>query len=164
MPSPRPAFGVDASRFPDADSLARQPRCAWHDCESFQILELPVCRVHALAIHKHVKDALTMPSEPTPRPERPAYVYYLIIGPSTVKIGVTTCLIQRLNALRSELQYVVAIERGGRELERARHKEFAVERIRRREDFRLSERLKQHIEALQPQRDELIELAASPGG
>jgi hypothetical protein len=64
----------------------------------------------------------------------------------------------------TNMQYVVAIELGGWELEHQRHREFSEERIGRREDFRLSDRLKVHIEALQPQRDRLVELASRPGG
>jgi hypothetical protein len=66
--------------------------------------------------------------------------------------------------MRTDLQYVVAVEWGGRELERQRHLEFATERYGLREDFLLSDRLKAHIESLHPKRDEIITLAAQPGG
>jgi hypothetical protein len=84
-----------------------------------------------------------------------------MIGPSTVKIGTTTDLKSRLNQLRSDPQYVVAIEPGGRDVERQRHLQFATERIGRRENFRLSERLKRHIDDLHPLRDELVGLAST---
>jgi hypothetical protein len=124
---------------------------------------MPVCHYHAIMVYGFMRDLLgegLVAKSPTPRPERQAYVYYLLLSPTTVKIGTTRSLTQRLTALRAETQYVVAIERGGRELERQRHKEFADERrSNRREDFHLSDRLKKHIDELASQRDELIELA-----
>ena len=88
-------------------------------------------------------------------------VYYLMVGPSTVKIGTTVNLAQRIKQLRTDLQYVVALEPGSHTLETQRHREFAVERIGRRENFRLSDRLKAHIESLQPRRDELVNMATT---
>lgn len=76
-------------------------------------------------------------------------VYYLRLGPFVVKIGTTTNLHQRVRQLRSEMQYVMATEPGGRDLEHKRHVQFAEERInRRREDFSLSSRLQEHIDLL----------------
>lgn len=161
-------YGGDAHRFtrPDKIAVPSGPPCHWDGCHSPRFAGLPVCPVHAIRIHGFMRDLLEYGTFPAPKrdPEPPkaqAYVYYLMIGPSTVKIGTTRGLPQRLNALRTEAQYVVAIERGGRDLERRRHKEFADERIGRREDFRLSNRLKSHIEALQPDRDELVAYALS---
>ena len=63
-------------------------------------------------------------------------------GPRTVKIGTTIDLPARMRTLRTDIQYIVAIERGSMELERSRHRQFAEERINiRKEDFRLSDRL-----------------------
>lgn len=95
------------------------------------------------------------------------YVYYLMVGPATVKIGTTRCLPKRIKQLRSELQYVVAIERGGRETEKSRHNQFADERRPgpRREDFMLSDRLKDHINSLLPMREEIMaEATTEPFG
>lgn len=152
-------------------------RCTWPECREPQWVG-PVCFVHGVEIYGHVRTTLSaqneqilaelveqdIPREMASGPGSPLYpaeqfVYYLMVGPATVKIGTTTNLRRRIMELRSELQYVVAIERGGSGIEHRRHQEFAAERIGRREDFRLTERLKQHIEALQPQRDELIALA-----
>lgn len=153
----RAAFGRDASPGQIPGSLPR--RCTWRSCYREQYLDLPVCFGHAVVISGAVRGAEFSPNEPPPI--QPAYVYYLMVSPSKVKIGFTTNLRDRIINLRSELQYVVAIERGGRDVELRRHKEFAAERFGRREDFRLSERLKQHIEALQPCRDELIGIATT---
>jgi hypothetical protein len=102
-------------------------------------------------------DSLEVPEAPTRQP----YVYYLMVGPTTVKIGTTTNLSQRLSGLRTDLQYVVAIEHGSFDTERKRHLEFATERIGNREDFQLTDRLNSHIESLLPQRDELIREATA---
>lgn len=73
-------------------------------------------------------------------------VYYAAIG-DYIKIGYTTRLRNRLTTLR--VDRLLAQEPGGPELERQRHKEFTAERIDlRRENFRASDRLTTHIEAL----------------
>lgn len=165
-PTARRAWS-DASRFDRAeDSLDEMvpQRCCWPNCRDYPFIDLPLCKMHALMAGQYMRDAMRQAMEkyePQPVPKPQPFVYYLMIGPSTVKIGTTTGLPQRLNALRTEAQYVVAIELGGRELEQQRHKEFADERLGRREDFRLSDRLKNHIEALQPDRDELVAYALS---
>lgn len=65
-----------------------------------------------------------------------------------------------MRQLRSEMQYVVALEPGSLQLERMRHVQFTDERRnKRREDFHLSDRLKAHIDSLADQRDELLQLA-----
>lgn len=141
-------------------------QCKWIGCREPSWVAMPVCFLHAIYVHGLVRQVMQdqderWASEP-PLPPPASYVYYLMVGPATVKIGRTVKLRQRINNLRTDLQYVVAIEHGGAALERERHLEFAAERIGRRENFRLSDRLKNHIESLQPQRDELIELATSP--
>ena len=155
---PRPAFGVDASGYTRQDHC-----CTWSGCREHAFSGLPVCFLHATVI-ADVVDAATpaMPPDPSVQQRRKlsdlkSWVYYLMIGPSTVKIGVTTNLPRRLNALRTDIQYVVAIELGGRALEAQRHKQFAVDRVgRRREDFRLSDELKHHIDRLQSKRDKMV--------
>lgn len=98
---------------------------------------------------------------PEPAEIRPTqqFVYYLMISPYVVKIGTSANLPSRLNGLRTDAQYIVAIERGGQPLEAQRHKQFAAERLGRRENFQLSAALKHHIESLQPERDELLSIA-----
>jgi len=129
-----------------------------------QFADTPVCLGHAMRISRTynaaIEEALRLePLSPIDRPK--PFVYYLMVAPSTVKIGTTTNLPQRLSQLRTDLQYVVALELGGRDVERDRHLQFARERIGRREDFALSGALKMHIESLQPRRDELATLATS---
>jgi len=163
-------YGPDASRFENLGSVLDRmapPRCTWDDCRDSRYMDMPVCATHAVMIYGIVKRDLGVPSNkigrlpPSPPRKNQPFVYYLMIGPSTVKIGTTMDLLQRLSQLRSEPQYVVGLERGGRELERQRHKQFADERRSRREDFRLSDRLKKHIDELAPNRDELIKLATA---
>lgn len=135
-------------------------------CENKAFAGLPVCFPHGVYITSHVTDALEAmgqvskssleddpPADPTPVT---GWVYYLMVGPSTVKIGTTKSLSQRLMGLRTDTQYVVAIEHGDRDIERKRHQQFAADRIGRRENFNLSDRLKRHIESLQPARDDLV--------
>lgn len=90
-------------------------------------------------------------------PASTSVVYYLMTGPTTVKIGYTANLRRRISSLRSELQYVVAVEHGGRGLEQERHRQFAADRRhKRREDFQLSEALKRHIDELASRRGEVL--------
>lgn len=123
---------------------------------------------HAIEISERIKGILQIINDevPTERFKPREYVYYLMVAPEVVKIGTTTNLPKRLTALRTDLQYVVAIEKGGFTLERQRHNEFAEERtVRLRENFRLSNRLKSHIEQLMTTRDELIrEATTAPFG
>lgn len=79
-------------------------------------------------------------------PKPAPVVYYLRVAPETVKIGTTTRLATRIQQLRSQPDYVMAVELGGYEQERQRHKEFADERHGRRGDFRLTPRLLAHID------------------
>ena len=156
------------SRFERTDAMSLDPielpstDCAWRGCDYEEFADLGLCFDHAARIYGQMRalmeqhiDVLSSGPE-APEIARPHYVYYLMIGPATVKIGMTTKLRTRIAALRTDLQYVVAVERGGRDVERQRHREFAIERLGTREDFRLSDRLKAHIEALQPHRDQLV--------
>ncbi|AZS07340.1 hypothetical protein PP505_gp70 [Gordonia phage Dorito] len=94
------------------------------------------------------RDLLDANETQAPEQKTPV-VYYLMVGPATVKIGTSADLIRRIATLRTDMQYIVAVEPGSYELERQRHREFRAERINRREDFRLTERLRSHIEHLQ---------------
>lgn len=143
-------------------------RCAIHGCGNYPYVGMYVCFIHGLHIVRDFQDVMKLDASiprslreefnpPTaPVPDEPAFVYYLMIGPETVKIGTTRQLATRMEQLRTEMQYVVALERGSYELERQRHREFADERIGKREHFRITPRLRQHIAELVPQRDELM--------
>lgn len=165
----RSAFGSDANRLGRPtdvlNELVQDPvfECQWRGCPLPQWAGTPVCFVHALVVSQRLETCAPPqgPDEPAPPPNFQSFVYYLMLGPSTVKIGTTQWLQDRIRQLRTEMQYIVALELGDRLVERERHLQFADERRNRREDFHLSDRLKAHIEALQPNRDELLALAVA---
>lgn len=78
-------------------------------------------------------------------PPRVDVVYYLRVA-DRVKIGTSANPRQRLHALWHD--EVLAFERGDRRLERRRHEQFANERFDRTEWFRLSDRLRAHIDVV----------------
>lgn len=158
----RQAFGQSANAFMHSDGVLRG--CAWRGCNDNQSIG-PVCTRHAVVIASTVNDMFALGDRDqceSPAYQRQPYVYYLMVGPETVKIGTTASLAQRMTQLRTDVQYVVALERGGREHERQRHQQFATERIGRREDFRLSEALRNHIDGLRDARDTLLDEAINP--
>lgn len=55
-------------------------------------------------------------------------VVYYIQRTGLIKIGFTTCLADRMNALRPD--QLLAVEVGDRDLEYARHEQFAAHRVR----------------------------------
>ena len=120
----------------------------------------PVCFKHAMLISRAYNELLADTESPA-APTYPPVVYYLMVGPTTVKIGTTRNLTQRLKSMRTEGQYVVALERGSLVMESERHHQFAADRIGRREDFHLSDELKAHIESLQPERDAMLGYATT---
>lgn len=138
--------------------------CEWTGCDSPRFFGTPVCLYHAClvsrALDEFVEHGYTPSNGPLPPPRkasdgRTSYVYYLMLNPTTVKIGTTRNLAKRLEALHTSAQYVVALESGDRALEADRHKQFATDR-REREQFALSDHLRQHITDLQPDRDQLL--------
>lgn len=110
--------------------------------------EIPVCRRCSMRIASRVFNAAARTSAPAPiHQPPPSVVYYLDLG-QHIKIGFTTNLQQRLNALRADKDQLLAIEPGGRDVERARHDQFAHERLDRRENFRISDRLTDHVQRI----------------
>jgi len=106
---------------------------------------------HLVKVAAYMRDAIAdvlaaAETATKPRPHRSSegVVYYVRIR-DYVKIGVTANLSHRMLNLRAGSDQILAVEPGGRDLERQRHHEFADERRGRREDFELSDRLKQHI-------------------
>jgi len=140
-------------------------RCAIFGCHSDPMIGTYVCIHHAVEISDDVKQTYERWLGPIDNdwspPTFPPFVYYLMLGPATVKIGTSRNVVDRIRQLRSDIQYVVALERGSYELERQRHLQFADERLGQREDFRLTDRLKAHIESLIPQRDEILKEATA---
>lgn len=182
-----PVFGCDATRTgPRNYERILNPRCCWQEdghgvrCDQPCEEGLPVCWHHGFAISLrmvHLTRERTRNQEPPDdadewpsdeeldaqaedaRSNRQAFVYYLMLSPTTVKIGTTRHLRARIAAHGSELQYVVALEHGSFDVEKARHEQFPMERHGVKEVFTLSDALRQHIENLAPQRDELFALA-----
>lgn len=141
------------------------PDCAWDRCRRPRYFDMPVCREHARIIYERQRrvDLAAARQRERPTPVGNSMVYYLMVGPRRLKIGYALRLKERLSGLRTDPQYVVALEPGGRDLERQRHKDFDLERIDgRKEDFNLSDRLIAHVTELQPYRDELLEIAMNP--
>jgi len=98
-----------------------------------------------------------IPDERILPPDRVSLVYYAQVG-DRVKIGFTTNLVERMHAIVPEK--LLAVERGGPTLERARHKQFAALRTQR-EWFRHEPPLTDHIANLMSstRRDELMDTA-----
>ncbi|MFT7711772.1 GIY-YIG nuclease family protein [Clavibacter tessellarius] len=78
-------------------------------------------------------------------PPRVDVVYYIRFG-DRMKIGTSANPRQRLGALRHD--ELLAFERGGRAVERARHERFARQRYARTEWFALDAELRAHVAAL----------------
>lgn len=91
--------------------------------------------------------AIPDPDLPLPRID---VVYYLRLD-ERVKIGTTFAPRQRFAALPHD--ELLAFERGGREVERARHREFDDDRLGTSEWFALTPRILQHVAALAEGRD-----------
>jgi hypothetical protein len=126
-----------------------EPDCVWPECRNPAHPGWAICFVHGLSVSREMDIILATPTDlPLSAPKTPL-VYYVALSPTVVKIGTTTNLPLRLKGLRTDLQYVLAIEQGSHTLEAQRHHEFAAERLGRREDFRVSDRLQQHINHLQ---------------
>lgn len=145
--------------------------CHWPKCHSEPLeMQIPLCERHFVYIgerfmsERTVLGARYLRAGAPEREERQAevrrreadraialedqsVVYYVRIG-DHVKIGFSANLRQRLIALRVSPDAVMATEPGGRTVEAVRHKEFAAERVGRREDFNPSRRLLNHIELI----------------
>lgn len=123
------------------------------------IEDIPMQPVEYLALRSLAQTRQAQLSqEPVIPPQ--SVVYYMMVSPVTVKIGTTTKLRQRMSGLRTSAQYIVALEPGDMNTERERHQQFKAERRDpRREDFELSDALKQHIDSLIPQRAEVLAAA-----
>lgn len=85
-------------------------------------------------------------SLPELRPE--AVVYYVRLIGDRIKIGTTTNLKMRLATYRARPEDLIAVERGGRDIERWRHIQFDHLRIGAREDFSMAPELQRHMDQL----------------
>lgn len=149
VPEPRPEW-VNAVRY-----------CRWPDCDQPRNDDPegpPLCMAHAIRVGKWVADLYGRSVLDPIREAHQVYadvladvgsdqsvVYYLRHG-DHVKIGTTTNLERRLTSLYATPDALLATEPGDRELEQARHAQFAAERVyRNRELFNPSRRLLAHI-------------------
>lgn len=85
-------------------------------------------------------------------------VYYCELRPGIVKIGTTMKLAARMAALHVPVGAVLAAEPGSYDLEKTRHRQFADLRITQREDFRVDEALRTHIEDVAAEHGDPFEL------
>ncbi len=145
--------------------------CIWPGCQLKNWSDLPICKVHAVLASRRVADegvseyvALQQWMAEASRPRRTdkqSVVYYLRLEPTVVKIGVTTRLRHRVESLYSDLDSLMALEYGGRDVEQRRHRQFSTERIfANREKFALSDRLIAHIETLRPDMGDILATVA----
>lgn len=78
-----------------------------------------------------------------------AFVYYLDLYGTAIKIGTSTNVLQRIKSLRRSTIHLLALEPGGYAVEKMRHRQFSRERHESGlEDFSRSPRLLAHIERL----------------
>jgi hypothetical protein len=138
---------------------------AFCDARGMVDMPFPICARHARQIYERMREheasrlesavdrarakvvtpeVLAARAETRRRYEEQAVVYYMKIGPH-IKIGTTKNLRERIKALRCDPIDLLATEPGGREVEAERHRQFADDRLGRREDFKPSRRLLAHI-------------------
>lgn len=79
-------------------------------------------------------------------------VYYIKLDEQVIKIGTSSSLLTRMHKYglnrESAKHHILAIEFGGRDLERQRHQEFAHLRLGQAEHFHFDDALLDHIERL----------------
>jgi hypothetical protein len=93
------------------------------------------------------------------RPDCPT-VYYVRLGEDHIKIGTSIHFPQRMNELRVvDHANILAVEPGGRDVEKRRHKQFDHLRYHiYREDFRAGRDLMEHIAAVRAEHGDPFEL------
>lgn len=115
-----------------------------------------MCGQHLIAAYQFCVDSLAIAGAQQPAEEHltqpaadkpnPSVVYYIARG-THIKIGVTTDFVNRMGALQPDK--VLAVEPGGRDLEKARHCQFSRAYLigqRGRELFVRTEELLAHVE------------------
>jgi len=131
---------------------------------SVPLTPFPICRRHLIQAHQFVQGLMQESwarldegaeerVEEARRARRigldaQSVVYYLLEADGMVKIGYTNNLKDRLIALRLPFDSVLAVEPGGRPLERERHAQFKHLRQGRWEKFRPAPDLQQHVAAV----------------
>lgn len=95
----------------------------------------------------------------SPDAPKTGVVYYAELRPGIVKIGTTLNLPMRMSSLHIPPASVIAAEPGTYDVEKQRHRQFAHLRIGQREDFRVDDELRAHVEALATEHGNPYELA-----
>jgi hypothetical protein len=141
-------------------------RCAMPDCLTLvpPTSELPVCsacgvkiavahlheasRYEAVAAERHAQQQRLNAERRNGTPGL-SVVYCVRLDPDRIKIGFTSRLTERMKSMRVLPSNILAIEPGGREVEKVRHEQFRSERIQSRsEEFYPSDRLLLWIESV----------------
>lgn len=159
----RSAFGGHANQLGRRNhDVCCAPRC--EEPSAIPSRELPLCEKH----HRYAQRLLVefahtfrRNPEPTGEPalgllgvpmvERISHVYYVRFG-DRIKIGVTTNLPARLDALPWD--EVLTVELGERELEQERHRQFRIFRVNG-EWFAKTPELVEHIQSVVARENEL---------
>ena len=123
----------------DTDEMVRMKRLA-REYEALQAVN-EMDRVKRVEAMNAAIDSLS-----ELRPE--AVVYYVMLTGDRVKIGTTTNLKMRAASYRARPEDLLAVEPGGRDVERWRHIQFQHLQIGGREDFRMAPDLAAHISVL----------------
>ena len=160
---------------------SRFDRCHWFGCRASCVDEIELCWYHFdlvgrtfidkrsvfgadyLALHRAEKEArwkaerearIADQQDPETWAANCSVVYYIRID-DHVKIGYSIHLRERAREMRViDPTALLAVEPGGREVERERHRQFAAERIGRLEHFNPSRRLLAHIDVIRAKHGE----------
>ena len=139
------------------DDLGVCGACAWRIAQRYKVRILAEDRAvqerhrerwRAAQQDKRTRDATAALYEDFTQPVGTSFVYYVRIG-DHIKIGYSSRVRSRLQALRVPVDNLLALEPGGRDEEVARHRQFAAHRITQRwENFHPTPELMAHIDAL----------------
>lgn len=138
--------------------------------QAFDDTRVSICEVHAAQVYHELTDATLREHQErgrrvsmrTPQERRAAFidrearrqaasVVYYAGNRGSIKIGRTINLIQRMQSLRIDPKWIMAIEPGSFEVETRRLHQFAHLRYGRTEDFDPGDDLIAHIKALRQQ-------------
>lgn len=141
-------------------------RSALADPESRELLAVQFEQGELLRIRKEERErqrqeAATKSEEwnRRERVRRVCVVYYCLLRPGVVKIGTTVQLAIRIDSFRVPASAVLAAEPGHFQLDNLRHRQFAGLRIDpNREDFRLDDTLRAHIDKVRAAHGDPYEL------
>lgn len=120
------------------------------DAESMDGAPFPICARHAIRVYTVLHATLREAQGRHVRKNKGnGIVYYIQMSSGNVKIGYTTNLHKRLQALSVLPEHVLATEPGGRALEKERHEQFTHLRVHEsRELFMHTPEVQEHINHL----------------